>query len=166
MGASSPLRELLARDHRRSRKLLKGIKTALAEQQIGRARQMAEALNQDAGPHVHFEERFLFPALEPWLGPTCVLALAGAHREAAVEVQRLVESLRRRRRKQDEILRLLDSFHSKIALCDKVLAAIANLPVERQDELVAALERLRAEHVLLSGWEAESGRRNFDHAQG
>lgn len=55
-------------EHRQLRDLLVQLKGSLASIEIGRSRGLLEEINRLAGPHVRFEEEFLYPTLKRFVG--------------------------------------------------------------------------------------------------
>jgi len=70
-------------DHRFVLRTLVDLRKAVEAHDFASARQLVEALDTAAGPHMEFEERYLYPSLIPLLGEERVKSLISDHQGAA-----------------------------------------------------------------------------------
>jgi hypothetical protein len=82
-------------DHRFVLRTLVDLRKAVDAGDLATARQLLDALDNAAGPHMEFEERFLYPSLIPLLGEERVKALINDHQGAAEMLHRAKEIVRK-----------------------------------------------------------------------
>ncbi len=70
-------------DHRFVLRALVDLREAIDAHDVARAFQVLEALDAATGPHMEFEERYLYPLLAPLVGDRRVKELIDAHTGAA-----------------------------------------------------------------------------------
>lgn len=81
MTKASPLREAFLEDNRKLTRGLLRLLDALKENDLVAARREADRLDQDAGPHMAFEEQVFYPTLDRILGSAFVDQLYHEHAE-------------------------------------------------------------------------------------
>jgi len=72
------------------------LRKAVEARDVASARQLVEALDAAAGPHMEFEERYLYPSLIPLLGEERVKSLISDHQGAAEMLLKAKQVLSRR----------------------------------------------------------------------
>jgi len=131
--------------------LTRGLATTLSAVQQGdlaTAARAAEELDQQAGPHIEFEERYFYPEVEKSRGPAFV---SGLHREhdAGRNALRTLLAIRGAGQLDPDdralvISQLREALDHAVS-CGTLLSHLTTLDVDQQDVLLSHLLRLRRE---------------------
>jgi hypothetical protein len=144
----SKLAAAFVEDHRRFVRGLRDVLEALRSAELGRARQLAEALDRDVGAHILFEEEHFYPLLEGRLGSGRVERLFDEHERGRRAVARLLSLSEDARLEPEELGQLVDDL--EVALqhavgCGSMLSTTEGLSEGEQrvlvEHLLAARER-------------------------
>jgi len=133
-------------DHRSVLRTLLEIRKAVEAGEYARALELVEALDNAAGPHMEFEERFLYPSLTPFIGEERVKALISDHKGAAEEVYRAKQVLSKGQLSDEDISflrKFVQDFLQHASDCEGTALLAEALPEEKVKEFGEALVALR-----------------------
>lgn len=130
--------------------LTRGLATTLSavrQGDLATAARAAEALDQQAGPHIEFEERYFYPEVEKSRGAEYV---SGLHREhdAGRNALRTLIAIRGGRLDPDDRALVISQLHEALdhaVSCGTLLSHLTTLDADQQDVLLGHLLRLRQE---------------------
>jgi iron-sulfur cluster repair protein YtfE (RIC family) len=134
-------------DHRFVLRTLVDLRKAVDAGDLATARQLLDALDGAAGPHMEFEERFLYPFLIPLLGEERVKALISDHQGAAEMLHRAKEIARKDALTEEDCAFLhefIREFLQHAADCEGTGLLAEALPSERLQEFGKQIVALRA----------------------
>ncbi len=134
-------------DHRFVLRTLMDIRKAVDAGEYARARELVEALDSAAGPHMEFEERFLYPSLAPLIGDERVNSLISDHKSAAELVQKAKEVLSKEQLSVDEVSflhKFIQEFLQHASDCEGTALLAEALPEEKVKEFGEQLVTLRS----------------------
>lgn len=90
MTTANTLRDAFLEDHRKLTRGLRRLLDALETDALGAARAAADQLDQDAGPHMEFEEHVFYPTLARILGSDTIDELYEEHAQGQEAVRTLL----------------------------------------------------------------------------
>ncbi len=140
-------------DHRFVLRTLMDIRKAVDAGEYARARELVEALDSAAGPHMEFEERFLYPSLAPLIGDERVNSLISDHKSAAELVQKAKEVLSKEQLSVDEVSflhKFIQEFLQHASDCEGTALLAEALPEEKVKEFGEQLVTLRSKGKSLT----------------
>ena len=133
-------------DHRQLTRSLKQLKDTLGRHDLSEAKRIAEELDRAAGPHILFEEVFLYPEVARARGRDYIDRLYEEHRAGRDLLTRILRSDSRRRLGDEEQARLLQQAEMMLdhaVSCGTLLSHLTTLDQTTQKEYFAALLALR-----------------------
>lgn len=131
--------------------LTRGLATTLSAVQRGdfaTAARAAEQLDQQAGPHIEFEERFFYPEVEKSRGAEYVSGLHREHDAGRNALRTLLAMRGSGRLDPDDRALVISQLHEALdhaVSCGTLLSHLTTLETDQQDVLLAHLLRLRRE---------------------
>ena len=140
-------------DHQKVVSALFDQRQAIATRNIARVRPILNAAEDPVGPHFKFEELYLYPALEQFLGEIYVKRLRNEHERVFRSVRRIAEVA------QKEAWSDADTQSAKANLeliyehpisCDGLSLWMARLPENEQQELLKMMQEARRQGIRLS----------------
>lgn len=134
-------------DHRLVLRTLIDLRKAVDARDFARAHQLVEALDNAAGTHMEFEERYLYPSLIPLLGEERVKALISDHQGAAAMVHKAKQILRKEAVSEEELAFLhefIREFLQHASDCEGTALLAETLSQEQIDEFGKQLVALRS----------------------
>jgi hypothetical protein len=143
-----PLATAFVDDHQQLTRALKQLKDALGRHDLSEAKRIAEELDRAAGPHILFEEVFLYPEVARARGRDYIDRLYEEHRAGRDLLTRVLalRSDSRRRLGDEEQARLLQQAEMMLdhaVSCGTLLSYLTTLDQTTQKEYFAALLALR-----------------------
>jgi hypothetical protein len=143
-----PLATAFVDDHRQMTRALKQLKDALGRHDLSEAKRIAEELDRAAGPHILFEEGFLYPQVARTRGRDCVDRMYEEHRVGRDLLTRILVQRNDSRQRLDdkEQARLLEQAEMMLdhaVSCGTLLSYLTTLDQSTQKEYCAALLALR-----------------------
>ena len=145
----------LRSDHRQVIGLALDLKQALEARALGRAIHIVEELDRKLGPHMRFEEKHLYGALEQFIGDTHIQQLKVEHDDMADLLLGLKLILKRGRVPAEIIPLASNGLHELIvhaADCDGRILLIERLSQDERSRLLERLVASRREPVNLTDW--------------
>jgi Hemerythrin HHE cation binding domain len=144
----APLTTAFVDDHQQLTRALKQLKDALGRHDLSEAKRIAEELDCAAGPHILFEEAFLYPEVARAHGRDYIDRLYEEHRAGRDLLTRILvmRSDSRRRLGDEEQARLLQQAETTLdhaVSCGTLLSYLTTLDQTAQKEYFAALLALR-----------------------
>ena len=114
---------------------------------LDEARRLARRIDEEAWPHIAFEEKVFYPALRQFLAEEAIDGFYDDHSAGLTVVREILalpgtESLGEERIR--ELLRESELMEEHIAHCGSIFKAIARLPLEAQKQMYDQLLALRA----------------------
>lgn len=134
-------------DHRFVLQKLLEIRKAVDVGEYARARELVEALDNAAGPHMEFEEHFLYPSLSPLIGEERVQSLINDHKGAAELVHKAKEVLSKEQLSEGDISFLhnfVQEFLQHASDCEGTALLAEALPEDKIHEFREQLIALRS----------------------
>lgn len=134
-------------DHRAVLRALLDIRKAIEGQDFRRAYELFDGLDKAAGPHMEFEERYLYPSLIPLLGEERVKALISDHQGAAEIVHKAKQILSKETVTDEDIAQLnefIRIFLQHASDCEGTALLAEALSQEQIDEFGKQLVALRS----------------------
>jgi len=143
---SSKLSEAFVEDHRHLTQGLTRLLEAVRAGDVVRAVEVADALDQAAGPHVRFEEDVFYPQVAKARGPEFVGRLYREHRVGVEAIEAILKcrgasSLVKEER--DRLLQKLEATLEHTISCGTLLSYVTSMEPDRQAEMLAQLETFR-----------------------
>ena len=155
MAAVTHLIVELRSDHRQVIGLALELKEALEVRTLGRAIYVVEELDRKLGPHMRFEEKHLYRALEQFIGDTHIQQLKVEHDDVADLLLGLKRILKRGSVPAEIIPLASNGLRELIvhaADCDGRILLIERLSQDERSRLVGRLVASRGEPVNLTDW--------------
>jgi hypothetical protein len=135
-------------DHQRlHRNLVRTIEAVRAADRVG-ARQAAEELDRDAGPHIAFEEAVLYPQVAAAVGDAYADELYQEHGAGRAAIERLAGSQGTEPLspgEQEGLLPELEALQEHILGCGSLLSHLCTLQPVQQERLLHHLLQFRNE---------------------
>lgn len=144
--SASQLEAAFLEDHRRLMRGLKGLLRALESTDDVSAVRLARELDEDAGPHMAFEEEVFYPRVAETRGQDFVDGLIAEHAVGQRAINALVENATSTRLTEDERNQLIEDV--RLALrhalsCGTLLSEIRRSEPERERREIERLTELR-----------------------
>lgn len=150
MSVLKELEKAFVEDHQILTRGLVAIRDALQNGELEQARELAAKLDQEAGPHIRFEEELFYPRLVEALGRDFVDRLYAEHGEGAAALRALRAGdgtpLQR-------ILEWIEHALDHVTSCGTLLSHLGVLPEDEQEQLLAELVALRGSPTRWSAQE-------------
>ncbi len=143
MSTENRLKRAFVEDHRKLTRGYRDIRKALQADAVETAKQLADDLDRMAGPHIEFEERYLYPVVEEHRGESYAANLYSEHSMILQAIRGLKEAQTASEEQKSQWLRGMDEGLRHAATCGTLLSYLVTLPEQEQDRLLAHLERLR-----------------------
>jgi len=131
-------------DHRVLTRGIDAIHHAVVAKDLPKAQKLAEQLDQEVGPHIEFEERYLYPFLERSLGPDRVRDLCSEHRAGRAALRTLLESAGAAESDLSQVEAQLKIMSDHALACGTLASHVEALDEEQRRELLAHLLELRS----------------------
>jgi hypothetical protein len=147
---SDPVKQLLAafqRDHATLGRGLHDLAVALRDRDILSAKRLAAELNQNAGPHIAFEEQYFYPKMRELIGDQEVDRLYAEHRVGQAALGRILSMPDAAWPNGNQVVVLLcdvELMERHVAECGEMFGAMGRIPAGEQRALLAQLDELRA----------------------
>jgi hypothetical protein len=141
------LHDAFVEDHQHLMRGLAAIRDALRSARVGEAVELAEALDRQVGPHMEFEERVFYPALEPVLGSKFVAQLYDEHAVGQGAIRELVSlgpDASLGDEKREELAQRVDDTLEHAVSCGTLLSHLDALGSREREDLLNELRKLRA----------------------
>ena len=155
MAAVTHLIVELRSDHRQMIGLALELKQALEARTLARAIHIVEELDRKLGPHMRFEEKHLYRALEQFIGDTHIRQLKVEHDDVA-DLLLGLKSILKRGSVPAEIIPLASNGLRELIVhaadCDGRILLIERLSQDERSRLVERLVASRREPVNLTDW--------------
>jgi hypothetical protein len=131
-------------DHKKFMRLLRDVSVALEEGDTELARQLARELDHVAGPHIAFEERVLYPALDVAIADrSFVRTLFQEHEQIVQALARLLDTQQLDARAVDELKSAFRAGLAHAEHCGTLISRLSALDEAEQREALDKLTRLR-----------------------
>lgn len=141
----SSLNEEFTRDHRKLTQGFLAVAKAIENDQLDEARVLADELDQVAGPHIAFEEEFLYPHVSKVRGKPYATKLYDEHAEILRAIQELQQGREMSADQQKQMLNSMRVGLEHAATCGTLLSHLAALPSQTQAHLLD--EYLKLKHL-------------------
>ncbi len=145
-------------DHQKVVGALFDLRQAIATREIGRVRAILDAAEGLVGPHFKFEELYLYPSLERFLGESYVKKLLNEHDGVFRSVRRIAQLAKKDSWSQDERRSAeanLELIYEHPISCDGLSLWMERLPQGDQQELFEKLQSVRRQGTRLSEYYLE-----------
>lgn len=145
-------------DHQKVVNALFELRKAIAARDVARVRAILDAAEEIVGPHFKFEELYLYPALQRFLGENHVTRLLNEHDGVFRSVRRIA------RIAQDDVWSEADCQSAQTNLeliyehpisCDGLSLWIEKLPPLEQKQLLGRMQEVRRQRTRLSDYYRE-----------
>jgi hypothetical protein len=144
----TPLQQAFLEDHKVLTRGLATTLSALRQDDLEAATREADTLDQRAGPHIEFEERFFYPVVAQSRGAKFVEGLHREHDAGRNAIRTLLASHGTGTLSDDDRTLVLSQLREALdhaVSCGTLLSHVTTLAPERQQELLDHLLRLRRE---------------------
>ena len=124
------------------------LRSALADDDISAARELAIRIDREAGAHIAFEERDFYPALTAILPRKEVAGMYRDHFEGYSLVRDLLERHAGGELSEEErrsLIERVEDMQAHVAECGELFGAMRRLSDERNEALLARLHEWREE---------------------
>jgi hypothetical protein len=151
----APLAAAFVNDHKHLIRGLAQLKEALESGDLEGAQRIANALDLSAGPHIAFEERYLYPEVARTRGREYVERLYDEHRIGRQLLARLLENECTSDMAAEERARLVDQaamVMDHAVSCGTLLSHLTALDMTRQGEFLDRLLKLREHPRRWTHW--------------
>jgi hypothetical protein len=140
----SELREQFLDDHRVLTRGIDALRKAVADRDFATARRLADDLDRAVGAHIEFEERYLYPSLEPFLGHDVVRNLYDEHRAGRAAIDSLRSASAEGRLDYSVLDAQLRTMAEHALTCGTLTSHVESLDEETRRDLLRRLRELRA----------------------
>ena len=140
--AENPLFKAFSDDHALLGKGFHQLGERLRAADAAGARALAARIDQEAGPHMAFEEADFYPALKAFLDAEEVAGMYQEHADGQSLLQELLtldDAALQDRARQQNLLQATEAMQSHIADCGALFGAMGGLSVAQQDALLQRL---------------------------
>ncbi len=154
----TPLELEFIDDHRHMIRALKDLQAAVDAGHWKEAADLADELDRIAGPHIAFEERWLYPLVALHRGSQFSQTLEDEH-GVVLDALRCLQSTRSTQwspEKQQAMHSSLQTGLDHAVTCGTLLSHLSVLDAEHQEALLGQLQRLRTEGPRWTELHAES----------
>ena len=145
-------------DHKKVLQALTDLRQSIANRNINQVRAIVDGAEQILGTHFKFEELYLYPALQPFLGEGYVKKLVNEHDGIFRSVGRIAELARKQEwtdAESESAATNLDLIYEHPIGCDGLSLWIERLSTEQQDGLFRQFEKVREEGTKFSDYRLE-----------
>ena len=145
-------------DHQKVVNALFELRQAIASRDVGRVRSILEAAEGLVGPHFKFEERYLYPSLEQFLGEVSVKRLLNEHDGVFRSVGRIAELARKDSWSDadaESALANLELIYEHPIACDGLSLWMERMGAEEQQQLLEKMQEVRRQGTRLSEYRRE-----------
>lgn len=139
----STLNEEFTRDHRKLTQGFLAVAKAIENDKLEEARALADELDQVAGPHIAFEEEFLYPRVSEVRGQPYASKLYDEHAEILKAIQELQQGQEMSANKRKQLLVSMQVGLEHAATCGTLLSHLAALPSQTQTHLLEEYLKLK-----------------------
>lgn len=150
LSVANQLKNAFVEDHRKLTRAYRDIQNELESGNIQNAKRIAEELDQIAGPHIEFEERYLYPIVRKYRGDSYANNLYEEHGAILATIQELKSAESCSDWEQSRWLEGISEGLNHAVTCGTLLSHLATLPVEEQEDLLEKLLWLRENGVAWS----------------
>lgn len=137
------LKEEFTHDHRKLTRGYLAIAKALKNYDLAKAKLLADEMDRVAGPHIEFEEDFLYPRVAQNRGEPYAAKLYDEHREILDAIQELLQCQELTSEKQQQLSEGMQSGLKHAATCGTLLGHLNALPSPEQTRLLKEYFRLK-----------------------
>ncbi|MEL7491932.1 MAG: hemerythrin domain-containing protein [Pseudomonadota bacterium] len=133
-------------DHATLGRGLYDLRLAIDGKNASLAKTIAERINNECGPHIAFEEKDFYPALDPFLSADEVTALYEAHDdgyELLASVLNIDDGEPITEERRGALMASIEKMEAHVADCGELFGAMGGLSTAEQRELLARLEGWR-----------------------
>lgn len=148
-------------DHQQVVGALLDLRQAIAARDIARVRSILEAAEELVGPHFKFEELYLYPSLERFLGETSVTRLLNEHDGVFRSVGRIAQLAQKDAWSEADCASAktnLELIYEHPISCDGLSLWMERLPSEEQEQLLDKMQEARRQGTRLSEYYRERQR--------
>lgn len=145
-------------DHQKVVSALFELRTAIANRDLSQVRTILGAAEKLVGPHFKFEELYLYPALEPFLGESYTKKLYNEHDGVFRSIRRIAELARKDSWTESEhqsAATNLDLIYEHPIACDGLSLWMERIPPSKQDELFEQMNNVLRQGTTLSEYYLE-----------
>ncbi len=145
-------------DHQKVVTALFELRLAIAARDVARVRTILNEAEGLVGPHFKFEELYLYPALERFLGESYVKRLLNEHDGIFRSVKKLAQLVQKEpwsRAEASSAEANLDLIYEHPISCDGLSLWMERLSSEEQQELLDKMKEVRRQGTRLSAYERE-----------
>ena len=139
----SSLKEEFTRDHRKLTRGYLAIARALEKNELEKAKALADELDQVAGPHIEFEEEFLYPHVAEKRGDPFAARLYDEHSEILEAIRELRQCTEMSIENQKLLSDGMQVGLQHAATCGTLLSHLSVLPGPVQTQLLEEYLRLK-----------------------
>lgn len=145
-------------DHQKVVGALFELRQAIAARSIPRIREILEAAEGLVGPHFKFEELYLYPALQRFLGEASVKRLLVEHDGIFRSVGRIAQLAQKDSWSDadaDSAASNLDLIYEHPISCDGLSLWMERMPTQEQNDLFDKMQEVRRQGTRLSEYRRE-----------
>ena len=145
-------------DHQKVVGALFELRQAIAARSIPRIREILEAAEALVGPHFKFEELYLYPALERFLGEASVKRMLVEHDGIFRSVGRIAHLAQKDSWSEADVESAtanLNLIYEHPIACDGLSLWMERFPAEEQNDLLEKMQGVRSQGTRLSDYRRE-----------
>lgn len=145
-------------DHQKVVGALFELRQAIAARDVARVRSILNAAEDLVGPHFKFEERFLYPSLERFLGEISVKRLLNEHDGVFRSVGRIAQLAQKDAWSDADAASAqanLELIYEHPIACDGLSLWMERFPAEEQQDLLEKMQEVRRQGTSLSEYYRE-----------
>lgn len=145
-------------DHQKVVAALFELRQAIAARNIARVRAILNAAEDLVGPHFKFEELYLYPALERFLGEAYAKRLLNEHDGVFRSVGKIAQLAKKDSWSETDYRSAqtnLDLIYEHPISCDGLSLWMERLPAEEQQQLLEKMQEVRQQGTRLSEYYRE-----------
>lgn len=140
-------------DHRKVVSALFDLRQAISQRDVQRVRSILNAAEGLVGPHFKFEELYLYPALERFLGEAFSEKLLNEHDGIFRSIRRIGKLAQKESWSESDLqsaMANLELIYEHPIGCDGLSLWIERLPSQERDKLLRQMQEVRLEGTPLS----------------
>ena len=145
-------------DHQKVVSALFELRQSITERDIPRVRKILGAAEDLVGPHFKFEELYLYPALEPFLGEAYGKRLLNEHDgifRSVRKIAQLAQSDAWNNAQYESAMANLELIYEHPISCDGLSLWIERLPLNEREDLLQKMLDIRKQGTKLSEYYRE-----------
>lgn len=145
-------------DHQRVVSALVNLRKAIADRDLDRVRSILNAAESLVGPHFKFEELYLYPLLERFLGEAYSKRLLNEHDGVFRSIRRIAQLAQKASWTESEAQSAqanLELIYEHPISCDGLSLWMERLSKEEQEQLLQRMEDVRQQGTKLSEYYVE-----------